>query len=145
MGAGESGSSSLTYRLEGLDAVHGAVEAGRLFYADAGLTPADGARMVIMIEELVTNLIEHGGVPADGIIEMMLVRADQAVTVVLTDPGLPFDPRGAAPSEELPPDRGGGAGLDLVLAWAEVIDYQSAEGRNRLELRMPLEDHWSAP
>jgi serine/threonine-protein kinase RsbW len=34
--------------------------------------------------------------------------------------------------------RGGGAGIDLIKAWAEIIDYGSRNGQNRLLLKMWL-------
>jgi len=36
------------------------------------------------------------------------------------------------------PVRGGGAGLRLVSAWSEIVSYGSDDGRNRLEVNMPL-------
>jgi hypothetical protein len=38
------------------------------------------------------------------------------------------------------PDRGGGAGIGLVRAWAQFVDYRITEQGNRLELLLPL--HW---
>jgi serine/threonine-protein kinase RsbW len=97
------------------------------------------ARLSIIVEELVINLVEHGGAPEGDPIELRLEReADEGVRMTLIDGGTPFDPREATLSE-VPPERGGGAGIALVLAWAEIVDYASAEGRNRLELVIKAE------
>lgn len=136
VGARESGSLSATFQLSGAGAVHAATQAAHRFGADHDLAEADIARVAIVIEELVTNLFEHGGVGA-GIVEIGLSRADDAVTIVIVDPGAPFDPR-TAEVPEAPLERGGGTGIGLVRAWADIVDYRSADGRNRIELRMAL-------
>jgi anti-sigma regulatory factor (Ser/Thr protein kinase) len=97
----------------------------------------DAVRLAIIVEELVTNLYDHGGVLSDAIVELMLAREGDAVAIAIIDPGTTFDPR-TVEAPEVPPERGGGAGLGLVNAWAEIIDYRSTEGRNRLDLRMLL-------
>ena len=38
------------------------------------------------------------------------------------------------------PDRGGGAGIALVLAWSRDLDYRTDQGRNRLTLSVPIVD-----
>ena len=53
---------------------------------------------------------------------------------MLVDNGAPFDLRLAPEPGELPPERGGGAGLALVRAWAQVETYARVDDRNRLEL-----------
>nr|WP_232307140.1 ATP-binding protein [Sphingomonas sp. Y57] len=115
----------------GVDAVHG-------FCAEAGLDGSDVARLAIIVEELVTNLIEHGGAGAAEAIELSLAWRDEgAVALVLSDGGGAFDPR-EAPHDVAIPDRGGGAGLNLVRAWASILDYRSEGGRNRMELSIPV-------
>ncbi|TVV72681.1 ATP-binding protein [Sphingomonas solaris] len=93
------------------------------------------ARLAIVIEELVTNLVEHGGAPGCPI-DLALVRMAGVVDITILDSGTHFDPRDAVTST-LPPARGGGVGISLVLAWATVTDYCQANGRNRLMLRLP--------
>ena len=109
-----------------------APELGRL-QAIAGLTPDD---LAVVVEELVMNLYDHGDVgPGDEImVDLSLTEVD--LRLALTDSGQSFDP-GSADNGDLP-QRGGGAGLKLVRAWASQIRYQSADGRNQLVVHLPV-------
>lgn len=113
------------------------VEGAQSFALERGLELDHAARLSIIVEELVFNLVEHGGVGGEGLIELVLSHEDGAVAITLSDGGVAFDLRNAA-SDEAVPDRGGGAGIDLVRAWAEIVDYASEAGRNRLLLKMWL-------
>lgn len=93
------------------------------------------ARLAIVVEELVTNLEEHGGAPGTPI-GLRLSRRGTSVELVLTDHGARFDPRDAVASD-VPPERGGGAGILLVLAWATIEGYTSDHGINRLTVILP--------
>lgn len=138
MSARDSNSASVTIRCKGETAVHESVEAARLFGIDARLDAADAARLAIIVEELVANLVEHGDAATAGPVELSLAwEAGGPISLVLVDGGAPFDPRGADAGAAIP-DRGGGAGLNLVRAWATIVDYRSAGGRNRLELSIPV-------
>ncbi|MDB5686944.1 MAG: anti-sigma regulatory factor [Rhizorhabdus sp.] len=138
MSAGESISGSSYHLLSGADALHQAVTAAHAFSAAHDVQGKYAARLAIVVEELVTNLLEHGGVDGEAGIELMLSR-DEGVRIVLTDPGAPFDLR-SHNSDEPIPDRGGGAGIDLIQAWTRILAYGSESGRNRIELWMPVAD-----
>ena len=137
MMSGDSNSMSVTIRCNGDGAVHALVDGVQTFCLDTGLKPGHAARLLIVVEELVTNLVEHGGIGAGGTIELAVRQEEAAILITLGDDGPPFDPRGSVAGEAVP-DRGGGAGIELVRAWAEMLGYVSAEGWNRLELRMAL-------
>lgn len=111
------------------------VEATRDFTLERALETGHAARLAIIVEELVTNLVEHGGVTADGLIELALTEQAGAVEIALSDSGVAYDPRIDDPDAPIP-DRGGGAGIDLIKAWAEIVDYRSHNGQNRLLLKM---------
>ena len=89
------------------------------------------ARLAIVVEELVVNLVEHAeGATA---IWLALEPVEAGVRVVLVDDAASFDPRTAAtegPNEQ----RGGGAGLAMVRAWSRILGYTREGDRNRLEL-----------
>lgn len=138
MSARDSNSASVTIRCKGETALRESGEAARLFAIDARLETGGAARLAIIVEELVANLVDHGGAgPADAI-ELSLSRDSAGpVTLILIDGGTPFDPRDAATDDAIP-DRGGGAGLNLVRAWASIVDYRSQGGRNRTEVSIPL-------
>lgn len=115
-------------------AVGAALAAARGFADAAGLAPGPARRLAIIVEELVANLVDHADLGADDSIELALVRRPGHVVLVLGDPAAPFDPRLAPLPTDLPPH--GGAGLALVRAFAQAIDYGRSNGRNRLEVRI---------
>ena len=136
----ESYPESISWRLHGGEAVGDAVAAARGFGEANGLAKDDMARLCIVVEELVTNLYEHGGQAETDPIELSLARDAGALRIALVDSAKPFD-LNAAPASSRPSERGAGVGIDLVRAWAEFVDYRSTSAGNRLELLLPLIDH----
>jgi serine/threonine-protein kinase RsbW len=109
------------------------------FSEAAGVPPDVAEQLAIVVEEWVANIVEHGGVAADGVIRLRLERCDGSVRIEVSDPGAPFDPREAeidGPNLE----RGGGAGLALLRAWTSIELYAFREGRNEAVLRLPCPD-----
>ncbi len=93
-------------------------------------------RLAIIVEELVTNLIDHAVHGRDITFSLSFDAADGSPMVVLEDDSDPFDPR-AVPLAQMPnPVRGGGVGLTLVTAWTDIVSYDYASGRNRLVLQL---------
>ena len=137
MGSRDSKSLSVTISCNGGDAVERLVAGTRDFCQSCAIETGRAARLVIMIEELATNLVEHGGIGEDGAIELILTHGEGVVAIMLSDSGASFDPRAARSPADIP-ERGGGAGIDLVRAWADIVDYRSQGGRNRLSLKMWL-------
>lgn len=135
MASGDSYSPPVKLRCKGAEATHALVEGVQTFSLDAALEAGQAARLAILVEELVANLVEHGGIGAEGEIELVLAQDEGGLAIILSDPGNPFDPREAGPGDRIP-ERGGGVGIDLVKAWADIVDYRSDGGRNRLELRL---------
>lgn len=105
----------------------------RQFLAKLDNAEAYRAKLSIVVEELVLNIVEHGATPAWSAIDLTLSREAGGVAVTLCDKGKAFDPREAKIPDAVP-ERGGGAGLALVRAWAEVRSYDRVDGVNRLEL-----------
>jgi anti-sigma regulatory factor (Ser/Thr protein kinase) len=93
-------------------------------------------RLAIIVEEIVTNVLCHAGADRDIALTLRLDQTAAGLFVSLEHDGSPFDPR-LAPLPELPnPDRGGGVGLALVKAWAEIVGYDCQGRHNRLVLRL---------
>ena len=109
----------------------------RSFADSAGIDEADRSRLAVLVEELVTNLYDHGGLGVEDVFDIELSSTGTDINLVVIDPGQPFDPRVAGDGDAIP-SRGGGAGLKLVRAWASHIDYRTADGRNRLAVVLPL-------
>jgi anti-sigma regulatory factor (Ser/Thr protein kinase) len=117
-------------------AVGEAAAAARAFGNAAGIGPDLTARLSIIVEELVANLIDHAALSPGASIRLELALVDNAVRLILDDPGAAFDPRAASLCAGLPPARGGGAGLAMIRAWSQIESYASADGRNTLVLRL---------
>jgi len=92
------------------------------------------ARLAIIVEELVANVVEHSGSPADQPISLTLERSGAEIMITLSDSGVAFDPCGHVPRGEPSPERGGGAGLALVQSWVRSMSHSRADGRNTLTL-----------
>lgn len=109
--------------------------AARRFAVDRCLAPAQAARLAILVEELVSNAREHGGVADEEQIDLTLADGAEGLVVILTDPGRSHDPRSHVAADWVP-ERGGGAGLDLVRQWTDILDYRRIAGRNELTFRL---------
>jgi anti-sigma regulatory factor (Ser/Thr protein kinase) len=133
----ESYSDQQTCLLQGSEAVRQAAEAARAFGEGLQLAADEQARLCLVVEELIANLYDHGGLPDQDQVELTLANEDDGIRVIIVDPGVPFDPR-SVPPNYIMPERGGGAGLNIVRSWARFVDYQVTPGGNRLELILPL-------
>ena len=138
MGAGESNPAAKRLSLTGPDAIHEATAAARDFAAAIAMACSDAARLAILVEELVTNLYDHGGLGMEELVEIEFTSASGEVILVVTDCGMPFDP--STGREPVIPARGGGAGLALVKAWASRTDYEWVAGQNRLTVTLPFKN-----
>jgi anti-sigma regulatory factor (Ser/Thr protein kinase) len=65
----------------------------------------------LLVTELVTNAVRHGGATADGAIKIEIQRRADCIRVDLVDPGTDFDPPAAGSNGH---SGGGGWGLVLV-------------------------------
>lgn len=115
-------------------AVRKALESARDFAGRVACGGDTEARLCIIVEELVANLIEHGNAPPESEIMLELAAIGSDIGLTLSDEAVPFDIRAAEIPANIPPERGGGAGISLVLSWARVIDYVRVDGRNVLTL-----------
>jgi serine/threonine-protein kinase RsbW len=120
-------------------AVGDAVAFTAAFCVAAALKSETTARLLIIVEELVANVVEYGGGCEDARIGLELAQNGQHVAVVLTDAGCAFDPTLADVPRLPPPERGGGAGIALVRSWATSMHYSRADGSNIL--RVVVADH----
>lgn len=127
----------MTCVLQGKEPVSRAAKAAREFGEAEWLSEDELARLCIIIEELVANLYDHGRVSEQDEVELTLTSEPGAIRIRLVDPGTAFDPRSAPRTGERP-ERGGGAGIAIVRAWVELVDYQVTERGNRLELLLPV-------
>jgi serine/threonine-protein kinase RsbW len=106
--------------------------------ASFGIAPPDTLRLSLIVEELFTNTVRHGGGAATSIGLALLVDAG-SVLLNYDDDTPAFNPlRAPAPDLDLPLElrNPGGLGIHLVRELSADVRYRYERGRNRLRLRL---------
>jgi anti-sigma regulatory factor (Ser/Thr protein kinase) len=103
----------------------------------AALGPRAAHRLALLVEELATNVANHGAAGADGATAVSVAIALEAdgVRLVVEDDGQAFDPLSLPPPDtELPLEsrRIGGLGVHLSRQLARSLAYARDGGRNRV-------------
>jgi anti-sigma regulatory factor (Ser/Thr protein kinase) len=102
------------------------------------LPPAAAFELTLVLDELVTNVINYGGIAPDGERIRVEFRADdEAIEITISDPGKPFDPRGARQPDidaALEDRKIGGLGVHLARNMVDVFAYRHEHGRNLVTL-----------
>ena len=94
----------------------------------------------LVLEEIVINVIEHGFDEGDESrrCDIDLNSDADAITIVVSDRGKPFDPLTEAPEADVDSAMGaravGGLGVHLVETMMDEASYQRTDGMNRLTL-----------
>jgi serine/threonine-protein kinase RsbW len=124
-------------------------------FADAfargrGLPDDERVRLLLILEELFTNVVAHGYPPdaAAGTVAVALGWRDGRLIIDFSDDGRPFDPLGlAAPDlDKAGEDRPiGGLGIHIVRSLVDEARYRRAGRRNRLRLIRQIGSVTSAP
>lgn len=98
---------------------------------------ADRARISLVIEELLTNLIKFGypGRTEPGRVEITLRLEGKRLTLLFADDGVPFNPL-AHPLPKLDQPAAarliGGLGIHIMRALADELSYHRSQDRNLL-------------
>ncbi len=98
----------------------------------------------LIVEELASNAITHGGVDAQAELSVRLTIVDGLLNLEFRDDGAPFDPLDA-PEPDLDADIMdrdiGGLGLHLIRQLAEELHYERIDDSNllRIKLKIPTE------
>ena len=104
---------------------------------EAGCPPKDKARLLVALDEVVSNVVRCSG--ASGLaIEVRLSRDPRGATVSVSDDGKPFDPlRVPPPDTTLGADERpiGGLGMLLLRKTMDGLSYRHAHGCNILTFR----------
>jgi serine/threonine-protein kinase RsbW len=113
------------------------------FLAPAKLTDRQIYRLELVLEEVLGNIIRYGFTEfSPSAIELVVMLVGGDVVLTFEDSGKPFDPLDV-PEPSRPTDiasaKVGGWGLSLVRKFADRLDYERRDGRNRLEVRVAAE------
>ena len=97
---------------------------------------------LVALDELLVNLVEHGGCPGPASIDVRLDRAAACLSVRVVDRGEAFDPLLEAPNPDttsaLENRPVGGLGLLLVRRLMDRVEYRRADGSNQLTIAKHL-------
>ena len=115
-----------------------ALAAAEDFASEAALDARGGARLAVVVEELVSNAIRHGAEGGAIAIDLTLEAGEGEIALALIDDGVAFDPTAERNFTGPDAETGGGVGLALVKAWANAFRYTRDGGRNLIELRLRL-------
>lgn len=120
-------------------------------FVAAGLDAQAVYDMVLAVDELATNTIEHGYQSERGSIELEVIVGDDGLSVHLRDRAPAFDPTLApTPDITIPLEKRslGGMGIHLARNLADEINYRrSPDGMNevtlvkRMRIKPKQEDH----
>ncbi|MEN8188920.1 MAG: ATP-binding protein [Thermodesulfobacteriota bacterium] len=103
------------------------------------LSPKTTFQINLALDELVTNIINHGhgGDSGDHFIDIQMRMDGSKLTIVLFDDGPPFDLTSAAdPNLDAALDERpvGGLGIFLVRQYMDKVEYKFQEGKNSIIL-----------
>ena len=138
MGAGKRFSARVSAGDDPAAASLAALAAAEDFASEAGLDARGGARLAVVVEELVSNAIRHGTANGAIAIDLTLTADEGEIALLLIDDGVAFDPTADRNFSGPDAESGGGVGLALVKAWAYGFAYTRDGGRNLIELRLRL-------
>lgn len=108
----------------------------RDFLAAHEFEPRLQVKLAIIIEELVTNALHHGGKGQDFLLLLELKEDNGAIRVRMEDNGMAFNPLAVPPIKTPDPVTGGGIGLAIVHAWAKDACYDRGNETNSLGLTL---------
>lgn len=124
-------------KLESIPVIQASIEA----VASRSLDRGRLFRLNMAVEELVTNVVRHGGTrePVG-----VTIRAEPgSVSVELTDAGVAFNPftQAARPALNASVDERpiGGLGVHLVKSMMDAVEYRREDGRNHVVVTMRTE------
>lgn len=109
--------------------------------ASTGVPHGEGLRLMLLIEELFVNTVEHGhGGDSDDPIQLTLTMTDAMIAVEYEDTARAFDPLASMPTVSDAPEVAdrpiGGLGIVLVTTMADDVAYARRDGRNRITFRV---------
>jgi serine/threonine-protein kinase RsbW len=114
--------------------------------ADAGIGHEVSGRLILVLEELFANTVEHGysqvaGADGERPVWLTLAAAGDGIEVIYEDAAPAHDPfaKPAVPDYSGPTDSWqiGGLGVALVIKIGRKVGYERTAGRNRIRFTIP--------
>lgn len=106
---------------------------------DAGLDKKKAYKLRLAVDEIATNIVTHGYEEAgkNGDIDLEVAVNEQALTIILSDTGVEFDPTQKTPQDDLhlPIEERdmGGLGVHLAMDSVDELKYKR-EGENNYNI-----------
>jgi len=101
---------------------------------DAGLQ----SEMILVAEEVTSNIIKYGELPAETEIELTVALSENSLSMTFSDPGIAFDPlteaRRSALGADIDHAEIGGLGVHLLQAMTDQQEYRRSDDQNHLRL-----------
>lgn len=94
----------------------------------------------VCAEEILTNVVRHGGLPSPQI-ELTIGLYPDRLDLVVEDNGVPFDVSASTPrrvGQPLEKANIGGLGIQLINSFADRLSYSRANDKNRVVLEFNL-------
>ena len=109
------------------------------FVREHGIAPDEASRILILLEELVTNLMKYGYQDGAvcGRVEIVLALNNGRLEIEFIDDGCEFDPFAAPPPNlEVPLETrtAGGLGLHILRSLTDEAHYERRNGNNVIRL-----------
>ena len=108
----------------------------------AGTPPDVIMEMVLVQEELVTNVAKYSGLGSDGVVQVSVAIGENTLQLEISDDGDPFDPLTEGQRAELGADidhaRVGGLGVHLVTQLTDSQSYRRENNRNVLTVTQSI-------
>jgi serine/threonine-protein kinase RsbW len=102
-----------------------------------GVPQPASAQILIAFDEIISNVLDHGGDATAPQVEVSLRIQDGRIDAEVVDDGKPFDPLAASPPDlDLDIDERpiGGLGIHLVRELMDGISYERDRGKNHLRI-----------
>jgi serine/threonine-protein kinase RsbW len=117
--------------------VRDAVDALEAWSGRERVSEAASRRMLIALDEILSNVVRHAVQDETVLIEMVLTRDGDHVQVEVVDDARPFNPLLVPPPDTTSPletREPGGLGIALVRSLTDEVRYERREERNRLTM-----------
>lgn len=117
-----------------LDAVASLTEALAAWAAPLGVPAAVLARVGLMLDELITNIVLHGYGAQPGPLEVEATLAERTLTLTLVDYAFAYDPLQTPETDTTLPIEAreiGGLGVQFVRRMADALQYERLERKGR--------------